>query len=323
LRIDVDVPTPPAPYSSPSDNPFFGATPGRDEIYALGLRNPFRFSFDRQTGALIAGDVGQGAREEIDVIVRGGNYGWRVFEGSLCTGLDPALCGAGGFTAPIAEYDHSAGRCSVTGGYVYRGAQGTLPVGTYVFGDFCTGEIFQLGQVAAGTPPELLLDTTSSLASFGEDEGGEIYVVGLEGSVFRLAASPAPPSGGGPPPSAPSSDGGSGGDGSGCFIATAAFGSPLAPDVQVLRDFRDRYLATSGAGRLFVAAYYEVSPSVAEVIRRHAALRAATRLVLRPVIGGARWIDGCPGWVLGLVPVGVGASVLLSRGVFRRRRGDR
>src|SRR4029453_17461557 len=102
-----------------------GATPGRDEIYAIGVRNPFRFSFDRQTGQLYVGDVGQGAREEIDIVTAGMNLGWRVFEGTRCTNLDP-LCGAGGFTPPIVEYGHTAGRCSVTGGYVYRGSAGAL-----------------------------------------------------------------------------------------------------------------------------------------------------------------------------------------------------
>ena len=90
-------------YQIPPDNPFSGATPGRDEIYALGLRNPFRFSFDRGTGQLIVGDVGQGLWEEIDIVTRGANLGWRVFEGFHCTNLDP-LCGNGGFTPPIAEY---------------------------------------------------------------------------------------------------------------------------------------------------------------------------------------------------------------------------
>jgi glucose/arabinose dehydrogenase len=316
LRIDVDVPNPPALFSSPADNPFFGATPGRDEIYALGLRNPFRFSFDRQTGDLIAGDVGQGAREEIDVIVRGGNYGWRVFEGTLCTGLDPASCGAGGFITPIAEYDHSGGRCSVTGGYVYRGTQGTLPLGTYVFGDFCTGEIFQLSN---GVPQELLLDTTSSIASFGEDEAGEIYVVGLEGTVFRLAADAPPSGGGGSGPAAPPSDGGSGGGGGGggCFIATAAFGSPLAREVQILRNFRDRYLVTNWPGRILVAAYYRLSPPVADVIRTNPALRAATRLALRPAIWGARLVERSPAWAFTLILATVGGSGLLCYGWLR------
>jgi hypothetical protein len=317
LRIDVDVPNPPAPYSAPSDNPFFGATPGRDEIYTVGLRNPFRFSFDRQTGELIVGDVGQGAGEEIDVIVRGGNYGWRVFEGTLCTGLDPASCGAGGFTAPIAEYDHSAGRCSITGGYAYRGTMGTLPLGAYVFGDFCTGEIFTLSSVVSGATPELLLDTTSSVASFGEDEAGEIYVVGLEGSVFRLAVAPA--SGGGSGSAPPPSGGGSGGGGGGggCFIATAAFGSRLAPEVQVLRNFRDQYLVTNRPGRLFVAAYYRLSPPVADAIRPHPMLRAATRAVLRPMIWVARLTERSPGWTLALVVVIVGGSGLLCYGWLR------
>jgi glucose/arabinose dehydrogenase len=110
LRIDIDHPSGSLPYSSPPDNPFFGATPGRDEIYAVGFRNPFRFSFDRLTGQLFAGDVGQAAREEVDIVTRGGNYGWRVFEGTLCTNLDPALCSSGSYVAPIAQYGHTGGR---------------------------------------------------------------------------------------------------------------------------------------------------------------------------------------------------------------------
>ena len=180
LRIDVDGTL---PYAIPPDNPFAGATVGRDEIYATGLRNPFRFSFDRGTGQLYVGDVGQGQREEIDVVALGDNLGWRVFEGTRCTGLDP-LCTSGGFTPPVAEYSHTGGRCSVTGGYVYRGGREALPTGTYVFGDFCTGEIF----MRAGSSMGLLLDTTLNISSFGEDESGELYVVGLGGTVHRLVA---------------------------------------------------------------------------------------------------------------------------------------
>ncbi|HSB68819.1 MAG TPA: PQQ-dependent sugar dehydrogenase, partial [Candidatus Methylomirabilis sp.] len=179
LRIDVDAPSVGLPYSSPPDNPFLGGIPGRDEIFAVGMRNPFRFSFDRTTGQLFVGDVGQDAREEIDIVTRGGNYGWRVFEGTLCTINDPALCGVGSFTPPIAEYDHAAGRCSVTGGYVYRGTRSSLPDGAYVYADFCTGEIFQLLPAAAGGTQTLLLDTPMSISSFGEDEAGEIFVVDL------------------------------------------------------------------------------------------------------------------------------------------------
>jgi glucose/arabinose dehydrogenase len=185
LRINVDQPNGSALYSSPSDNPFFGATAGRDEIYAVGLRNPFRFSFDRATGQLFAGDVGQGVREEIDIITRGGNYGWRVFEGTRCTNLGPAECNPANYQPPVGEYEHAGGRCSVTGGYVYRGTRGTLPTGAYIFGDFCTGEMFLL-QGAAQT---FLQDTSLSISSFGEDETGELYVANLNGTVNRLVNS--------------------------------------------------------------------------------------------------------------------------------------
>jgi glucose/arabinose dehydrogenase len=183
LRIDVNTPNGAVPYSSPSTNPFFGATPGRDEIYAYGLRNPWRFSFDRSTGQLVCADVGQNQWEEIDIITLGGNYGWRVFEGNHCTNLDPTLCSTpSNYIFPIAEYQHSGGRCSITGGYVYRGNIGTFPAGAYIYGDLCTGEIFQL----VGTTQTLLLNTSLTISSFGEDEAGEIYVVGIGGSVNRL-----------------------------------------------------------------------------------------------------------------------------------------
>ena len=189
LRIDIDHPNGSIPYSSPASNPFFGATPGRDEIYAIGFRNPWRFSFDLGTGQLVVGDVGQGAREEIDIVTLGGNYGWRVFEGSQCTNLDPSLCDPSNFAPPIAEYSHAGGRCSITGGYVYRGTASTLPVGTYLFADFCTAEIFTL----QGNTPTLLLDTNLSVASFGQGEDGEMYVVNLGGSVHRIVNVDPPP----------------------------------------------------------------------------------------------------------------------------------
>lgn len=191
LRIDVDHPANGLPYSSPSNNPFFGSVNGRDEIYAYGLRNPWRFSFDRSTGDLYAGDVGQGAREEIDIIENGGNYGWRVFEGTLCTNNDPGRCSPGAFTPPIAEYNHSGGRCSITGGYIYRGSKSSLPFGSYVFADFCTGEIFLL----QGGNQSLLMDTSMSISSFGEDQDGEVYVVGIEGTVRRFTNPNAVPPG--------------------------------------------------------------------------------------------------------------------------------
>ena len=182
LRLDIDQ----MPYGSPPSNPFFGATPGRDEIYAVGLRNPWRFSFDRATEELYVGDVGQNAREEVNLVALGGNYGWRVFEGTLCTNLGPAPCSTPGFIAPIAEYAHapSSPRCAVTGGYAYRGTAEPLPTGGYFYGDYCSGEIFLLHNGVS----QMLLDTSLLISSFGEDESGEHYVVDLGGTVSRITA---------------------------------------------------------------------------------------------------------------------------------------
>jgi uncharacterized protein (TIGR03437 family) len=188
LRIDLDTPTQGQPYSSPPTNPFFGPTAGRDEIYAYGLRNPWRWSFDRATGELYAGDVGQNAVEEIDLIQLGKNYGWRILEGTRCTNNGPTSCTAPGFTPPIYEYMQQSGRCSVTGGYVYRGTRGTLPAGSYVFGDYCTGEIFLFENGAS----RLLLDSPYNISSFGEDEAGELYVVHLGGAIYRIVNPNAP-----------------------------------------------------------------------------------------------------------------------------------
>ena len=195
LRIDVDTPNGGRPYSAPSTNPFFGSASGAEEIYAYGLRNPWRFSFDRETGELYVGDVGQEGVEEIDIINRGDNAGWKIWEGSQCTTLDP--CSRDGYVFPITEYGHQGGRCSVTGGYVYRGRRASLPVGSYVYGDFCTGEIFVLENGAYS----VALNTTMRIASFGEDEAGEIYVVDHRGgAIHRIdAVTPAEP----PPPAGP------------------------------------------------------------------------------------------------------------------------
>ncbi|MEO7272728.1 MAG: PQQ-dependent sugar dehydrogenase [Vicinamibacterales bacterium] len=185
LRIDVNAPG--VPYASPVGNPFSGEAPGSDEIFAYGLRNPWRFSFDRGTGQLWVGDVGQGAREEVDTpIVNGGNYGWRVFEGNLCTNIDPALCSSPtNYIVPVFDYTHVNGRCSLTGGYVYRGPSGALPAGTYLYGDYCSGELFGWN----GTAQSVLLDTALNISSFGEDEDGELYVVALGGTVSRVTRS--------------------------------------------------------------------------------------------------------------------------------------
>jgi hypothetical protein len=184
LRLDVDGRAGGLEYGIPISNPFFGSIAGRDEIFAYGMRNPWRFSFDRVTTQLWVADVGQGAREEVNTpIVNGGNYGWRVYEGTACTNVDRALCTPANYLFPLFDYAHTNGRCSITGGYVYRGTIGSLSSGAYVYGDFCTGEIFTW----SGGEQRLLLDTTFDLSSFGEDDAGEIYVVDLNGSVSRLA----------------------------------------------------------------------------------------------------------------------------------------
>ncbi len=178
LRIDVDQQT---PKNIPADNPFV-KEPGRAEIFAWGLRNPWRFSFDRETGKLWAGDVGQNEWEEINVIQKGRNYGWRFKEGTHC--FNPKIqCDTGSnLVDPVTEYAHSSGRCSVTGGYVYRGTKIPSLHGTYVFGDFCSGEIW--GYRDGNT--QRLRVTELRISSFGEDRDGELYVLGYGGEIFRI-----------------------------------------------------------------------------------------------------------------------------------------
>ncbi len=192
LRIDVDRTEGALQYGIPPSNPFAGATPGRDEIFALGVRNPWRWSFDRLSGQLYAGDVGQNVREWVHIIQNGRNYGWATWEGTRCNTSKPPgapECTALPLIQPLLEYDHSAGRCSITGGYVYRGARATFPQGSYIYADYCTGEIWQFlnGQIS------LVQDTTFNISSFGEDEGGEIYVTDLNGGrTLRLTNTTSP-----------------------------------------------------------------------------------------------------------------------------------
>lgn len=182
LRIDVTRTGGGLPYAIPPDNPF-AAGGGRPEIFAYGLRNPWRFSFDRRTGELWAADVGQHNWEEIDIVRRGGNYGWRIMEGNHCFN-PPQGCPTDGLIPPVAEYATKDGRCSITGGYVYRGARVPSLVETYVYGDYCSGEIFGLH----GDRSRILLASRLRISSFGEDEAGELYVVGLGGTVHRIVA---------------------------------------------------------------------------------------------------------------------------------------
>ena len=191
LRLDVDPAAADATYAIPADNPFAGDTAGLPEIYLIGLRNPWRFSFDRETGDLWIADVGQEASEEINRLAAGdaagANLGWNVMEGSQCY-AEPD-CDPGAFVAPIAEYGHDAG-CSVTGGYVYRGDDIPGLDGWYVFGDFCSGTIFGVpADATEGTDPRVLLETDLAISAFGEGADGELYVADLEGgTVSRIVA---------------------------------------------------------------------------------------------------------------------------------------
>jgi len=189
LRIDVDRDH---PYAIPPDNPFVTGG-GRPEVFALGIRNPWRFSFDRHGGMLWLADVGQNKWEEVDLVVSGGNYGWRVMEGTHCYNPDRA-CRPEGLIFPIAEYGHEQGRCSVTGGYVYRGHAMPALHGTYLFGDYCSGELFAISAEANtrhSNVPQVLLQTGLRISSFGEDETGELYIVDHKGGLYRVASSKA------------------------------------------------------------------------------------------------------------------------------------
>ncbi|MBI4200810.1 MAG: PQQ-dependent sugar dehydrogenase [Chloroflexi bacterium] len=190
LRIDPRAPEEGRPYSIPPDNPFVGRAGAREEIWAYGLRNPWRFSFDPQTGRLWAGDVGQNSYEEVDLVRRGGNYGWNVMEGLHCFPPSVSSCDRRGLEMPVTEYSLTQGNCSVIGGYVYRGSRLPSLYGAYVYGDFCSGRIWGLrydGQQV--TSHGLLVDSPLQISSFGEDQAGELYILSYEGVIYRLKES--------------------------------------------------------------------------------------------------------------------------------------
>ncbi len=183
------------PYGIPPGNPFSNRAGARGEIYSYGLRNPWRFSFDRATGALSIGDVGQGAIEEINFAAAGrasgANYGWRPFEGSRRTAGVSASEDAPGHVRPVIELSHDDGNCSVTGGYVVRDKGVPALAGRYVYGDFCKGQLrsAKLSRgAAADDRPIPGVGTVQQLSSFGEDARGRVYVTSLGGSVYRFAA---------------------------------------------------------------------------------------------------------------------------------------
>ncbi len=186
LRIDVDHQSGGLQYAIPPTNPFVGGG-GLPEIWAYGLRNPWRFSFERGGGRLFCGDVGQDSFEEIDILEIGKNYGWSVMEGMHC--FSPATgCDMTGLTPPIAEYPHTEGE-AVMGGYVYKGTAIPSLSGAYIFGDYGSGTIWELTEAPPGTWTRTkLLSTGRNLSSFGQDVAGEIYVVDYSGNVLKLTA---------------------------------------------------------------------------------------------------------------------------------------
>jgi glucose/arabinose dehydrogenase len=192
LRIDVNGTTSTTNYRIPSSNPYLGID-GLNEIWQIGLRNPYRFSFDRANGNMWIGDVGQGTWEEIDRAIRTSsgagrkvNWGWDVLEGTQCH--EPSSgCSTSGKTGPLLQYGQSGGRCAVTGGYVYRGSAIPALVGGYVFADYCSGEIWVVDSTASPLAPKtLLLDTAHQISGFGENQAGELYVLNHGGAMYAL-----------------------------------------------------------------------------------------------------------------------------------------
>ncbi len=187
LRIDVESGA--ELYEIPTDNPFVNDPSAAGEIWALGLRNPWRFSFDSATGDLYIGDVGQSSLEEVNVQAAGSpggeNYGWSIMEGTRCFG-NPS-CDTTGISLPVAEYDHSQGECSVTGGSVYRGDAFPSMQGIYLYGDYCSGRIWGLQRQGAFWENTFLLDSPYLISTFGEDEAGSLYLADYaSGDIYRI-----------------------------------------------------------------------------------------------------------------------------------------
>jgi glucose/arabinose dehydrogenase len=179
LRIDVSGPS----YTIPADNPFAGGG-GRPEIYSWGLRNPWRFSFDTQTGQLWAADVGQDRWEEVDNVRRGLNYGWNIMEGNHCFD-PPSGCSMAGLALPRAEYSHADG-CSITGGFVYRGSEMPETRGWYVYGDFCSGNIWAVNTGDSASRPVRMATSGLPITSFMQGKDGELYLVTFANAVYKI-----------------------------------------------------------------------------------------------------------------------------------------
>ncbi|TQV80005.1 PQQ-dependent sugar dehydrogenase [Aliikangiella coralliicola] len=189
LRINVDGTD---TYTIPADNPFVNDNQVLDEIYAYGFRNPWRWSFDMQTGELWLGDVGQGQYEEVDIVHAGENFGWPIMEGNHC--FQSNNCDQTGLVLPVAEYNHNQGDCSISGGFVYRGQRVSALQGHYLYGDFCTGRIFSTVKTDNQTYATQEIELTGmGIASFAQDLSGEVYVLNYSGSageaVYRFVDS--------------------------------------------------------------------------------------------------------------------------------------
>ncbi|HLC01248.1 MAG TPA: PQQ-dependent sugar dehydrogenase [Candidatus Bathyarchaeia archaeon] len=183
LRIDVNSPSAGRNYGIPVDNPFAGNILGyREEIYAYGFRNPWRFSFDSSTGTLWVADVGQSQREEIDIVEKGKNYGWNIMEGSLTYSSGSQA----GLELPVWEYGRDQG-VAIIGGYVYRGSTSIGLTGAYIYGDYGSGKIWALTLSGTGTPTNTLLnDTSLAISSFGLDSNNELYICAFDGKIYKL-----------------------------------------------------------------------------------------------------------------------------------------
>jgi glucose/arabinose dehydrogenase len=185
LRIDVNTQDDGLNYGIPPDNPFVGNTQGfREEIFVYGLRNPWRFSFDSVSGRLWAADVGQNKIEEIDIIHKGNNYGWRLMEGSEC--YNPSTnCNTTGLTYPIYEYTHDLGN-SISGGFVYRGSQLKGIYGYYIYANYGSGRIWALEYTNSSVSNYLLVDSTLNIVSFGVDNKKELFICAFDGRIHKL-----------------------------------------------------------------------------------------------------------------------------------------
>ena len=184
LRIDINSGS---RYAIPPDNPFVGVSGAKGEIWAYGFRNPWRFAFDKTSKRLFAGDVGQGAWEEVDIVTRGGNFGWNIMEGKHC--YPPGTnCNQTGLIQPIAEYSHSEG-IAIIGGYVYRGTAIPALRGLYVFGDFGSGKVWTLQETQPGSWTRApLLSAGFNISAFGRAGNNELYVLDYGGKLYKLVA---------------------------------------------------------------------------------------------------------------------------------------